>query len=222
MMAEDPCYASLNDEILSTYRVEAYGHHDAITGICSVDFIMPHYMPSSIYTMNFVRMQDQALNQQGVYFTNPGHGLREEETITDEVPQQIELVTNNPDIELPELDLNDIRIVAEPTNSDTPNGETVVSVTFNVRDNISGYKLASLNLRDPQGIDHQYYAYNDDTYSLFPTDDPTQWRPVSRSIILPVGSAPGTWGLSEMTIYDRAGNFKGYDFTELVHFDVEE
>jgi len=37
-----------------------------------------------------------------------------------------------------------------------------------------------------------------------------------------VGSIPGIWGLSEMTIFDRAGNFNMYDFTEIVHFDVAE
>jgi hypothetical protein len=109
-----------------------------------------------------------------------------------------------------------------PTNTEAPNGETIVTVTFRVRDNISGYRIASLNLRDPQGINHQFWAYNDDTYTLFPTDDVTEWHTYTRNIVLPVGSAPGTWGMSEMTIYDRAGNFKGYDFTEIVHFDVVE
>jgi len=40
-------------------------------------------------------------------------------------------------------------------------------------------------------------------------------------VLLPAGSAPGTWGLADMTIYDRAGNLKRHDFTEIVHFDGE-
>ena len=223
MMAEhSPCYASMNDEILSTYRVEEYGNYDDTSEICSVDFIMPHYMPSSNYSMNFISMYDLALNQRGTYFTNTDGGLREEDINLDEAPRQIELVTNNQDIEQPELDLNDIQISAVPTNPDAPNGETIVTVTFKVRDNNSGYNVASLSLRDPQGINHQFWAYNDDTWTLFPTDDVTEWHTYTRNIVLPVGSAPGTWGMSEMTIYDRAGNFKGYDFTEIIHFDVVE
>ena len=222
MRENGPCYASMNDEILSTYRVEEYGSYDDVSETCSVDFVMPHYMPSSNYTMNYITMYDLALNQRGTYFTNNDGGLRDEDINLDELPQQINLVTNNQDLEQPELDLNDIQIVAVPTNTETPNGETIVTVTFRVRDNISGYRIASLNLRDPQGVNHQFWAYNDDTYTLFPTDDVTQWHTYTRNIVLPVGSAPGTWGMSEMTIYDRAGNFKGYDFTEIVHFDVVE
>jgi hypothetical protein len=223
MMRENsPCYASMNDEILSTYRVEEYGGYDDASEICSVDFIMPHYMPSSNYSMNYIKMKDEALNSRGTYFTRTTGGLREEDTNLDELPQEIELITNNQDIEQPELDLNDIQIVAVPTNPDAPNGETIVTVTFKVRDNNSGYNVASLSLRDPQGINHQFWAYNDDTWTLFSTDDVTEWHTYTRNIVLPVGSAPGTWGMSEMTIHDRAGNFKGYDFTEIVHFDVAE
>jgi len=220
MRENSPCYASMNDEILSTYRVEEYGHYDESKAMCSIDFIMPHYMPSSTYTMNYITMYDLALNQRGTYFTHSGGGIRSEDINIDEAPQQIELTTNNQDFEQPELDLNAIQISAEPTNPDAPNGETIVTVTFKVRDNNSGYNIASLSLRDPQGINHQLWVYNDDTYTLFPTDDATQWHTYTRHIVLPVGSAPGTWGMSEITIYDRAGNFKGYDFTEIVHFDV--
>ena len=222
MSENSPCYASINDEILSTYRVEGYGSYDEFNETCSVDFLMPHYMPSSNYSLNYIKMFDLALNQRGTYFTNSSGGLRDEDINLDEFPQQIELVTDNQDIIHPELDLNDIQIVATPTNPDAPNGETIVTVTFHVRDNISGYNIASLILRDPQGIEHQYWVYNDETWSVFPRGDVTQWTTYTRNIVLPVGSAPGTWGVSEITIYDRAGNFKGYDFTEIVHFDVIE
>ena len=222
MNENSPCYASMNDEILSTYRVEGYGSYNELDETCTVDFIMPDYMPSSIYSLNYIKMFDLALNQRGTYFTNSSGGLRNEDINLDEFPQQIELVTGNQDIIHPELDLNDIQIVATPTNPDAPNGETIVSVTFHVRDNISGYNIASLILRDPQGIEHQYWVYNDETWSVFPKGDVTQWTTYTRNIVLPVGSAPGTWGVSEITIYDRAGNFKGYDFTEIIHFDVIE
>ena len=220
MRERSPCYARLNDEFLGTYSVQEYGEYDSANNLCLVDFIMPHYMPSSVYAMNSIEMIDLARNYRRVYFTGPGHGLRPEDSIVDEAPQQIELVTDNPDLEPPELDVNDIQISAEPTYPEAPNGETLVTISFRVRDNLSGYNLAPLLLRDPQGIEHEYVAYNDHTWSWFPEGDPTQWTTYTRTVLLPPGSAPGIWGLAEMTIEDRARNFKRYDFTEIIHFDV--
>ena len=221
MREREPCYAKLNDEFLETYSVEEYGEYDLARNLCLVDFIMPHYMPSSVYTMNSIEMIDRARNYHRVYFTGPGHGLRPEDIIVDEAPQQIELVTNNPDLDPPELDINDIEISAEPTYPDAPNGETLVTITFRVRDNISGYNIAQVMLRDPQGIEHFYgYHYDEDRDLLFPEGDPTQWTTYTRTVLLPPGSAPGIWGLAQMTIEDRAGNFKRHDFTEIIHFDV--
>ena len=220
MADRQACYASINDHIPDTYRVEQYGDYDSTTNKCHIQFVMPHYMPSSIYDMNYILMQDKALNKQGVYFTQSSGSPSEEDVVVDETPQSIELVTNNPDTEAPTLDLNDIQVTATPVNPEAPNGETEVTITFKVRDNISGYNIASLQLRDPQGVEHQHWAYNDGTWTVFPTSDPTQWKTYERTILLPAGSAPGTWGVSEMTIYDRAGNFKRNDFTEIVHFDV--
>ena len=222
MKADQACFATLNDELPTTYSVEKHGNYDAASKECQVDFVMPDYMPTSTYKMNYVRMEDEALNLRGVYFTDPGHALRDEQEVRDEQPQSIALVTSNPDTSRPELDVNDIRIDAVPSNPAAPNGETKVTITFKVRDDISGYNIANLNLRDPQGTTHNFWAYNKGTHSLYPQEDPTQWQTYSRTIVLPAGSAPGTWGLSQMTIHDRAGNFRGYDFTEIVHFDVAD
>ena len=182
--------------------------------------IDPLSIQCSVYRMNYISMIDEALNRQGVYFTHPGHGLRPENSVVDETPQQIELVTDNPDLEPPELDVNGIRISAEPTYPEAPNGETLVTITFRVRDNISGYEITSMRLRDPQGISHQGYHYHAGRSRLFPEGDPTDWTTHTRTVLLPPGSAPGTWGLVEMTIRDRAGNFQRYNFTEIIHFDV--
>ncbi len=220
MRGQEPCYASLNDDFLQTYRYDAWGWYDSASRLCQVDFIMPHYMPSSTYRMNYISMIDEALNVKGVYFTHPGSLLHPEESVVDETPQQIELITNNPDLEPPELDINDIQISAKPTYPEAPNGETLVTITFRVRDNISGYKIASVELRDPQGIEHEGRHYHAGRSRLFPEGDPTHWTTHTRTVLLPPGSAPGTWGLAEMTIEDRAGNFQRYDFTEIIYFDV--
>ena len=48
------------------------------------------------------------------------------------------------------------------------------------------------------------------------------YRTYYQTIILPVGSPPGTWGLAEMTLQDKARNFSRFDFTEIVRFEVTE
>ena len=57
--------------------------------------------------------------------------------------------------------------------------------------------------------------------SWFPSGDPSQWSDEIWTVLLPVGSAPGIWGVAEITVWDRADNVKHHDFTEIVHFDVE-
>ena len=97
------CLASINDEIINTYRLDKYGMYNSERKICSVDFIMPHYVPSSVYTLNRIRMMDFASNAFGVYFRHPKHGhpkhgLRPEQSFVDEDGPQIELITKNGDI----------------------------------------------------------------------------------------------------------------------------
>ena len=219
------CHASLNDENADTYRFGEYGHYDPDRSICKVTFVMPHYMPSSVYTMNYIVMRDRALNTAGVYFGDPGHGLRQEQSIVDETAQQIELITNNEDLEPPELDLNNISIQAQPTRPEDPNGETLVTLNYRVRDNISGVTIGYIRLRDPQGIEHFFYMAPKDGYFYgsrwFPSGDPSQWSDETWTVLLPVGSAPGIWGVAEIAVKDRANNVKHYNFTEIVHFDVE-
>jgi len=215
------CHANINDELLETYRFHAQGDYDSRSRRCEVLFLMPHYMPSSVYTMSYIRMKDVAFNVSGTYFRHPGHGLREEDTVVDEAGPQVELVTNNPDTKAPEVDLNAIEINAEPTNPDAPNGETLVTLTFRIRDDIAGFTHGYLNLRDPQGIEHGFWVYTPNRFSLFPSGDPSQWTTYTWTVVLPEGSAPGTWGLANMAVQDRAQNFRRYDFTEIIHFDVE-
>ena len=215
-----PCYARLNDEHPDTYRFDEHGHYGPEENICRVNWVMPHYMPSSVYTLNYVRMRDRARNISRVYFGHPGHRLRPVDSIVDEDGPQIELVTDNPDTEPPELDVENISIHAEPTKPDNPDGETLVTLRYRVRDNLSGARDTAIYLRDPQGIDHFFWDTAPDRSQLFPSGDPSQWADRTFTVLLPAGSAPGTWGLAEMNVRDRAGNFKAYDFTEIIHFDV--
>jgi hypothetical protein len=56
---------------------------------------------------------------------------------------------------------------------------------------------------------------------VFPRDDPRAWKGYSAVYVLPPGSAPGIWGVSDMALFDRAHNFVHHDFTEVIHFEVE-
>ena len=214
------CYAVLNDDNPDSYRFEQYGGYDAATRSCRVEFIMPHYMPSSVYRVDYIWMRDLARNFQGVYFQTPGHALNSQGSIVDEAAQEIQLTSLNPDLVPPELDTSDIRIDAESRQPENPNGETLVELDFRVRDNISGFDLGSLILRDPQGIEHLFFVYAPDRSKWFPENDPSEWTTHTWTVTLPAGSAPGTWGLTEMTLWDRAENFQRHDFTEIIHFDV--
>ena len=207
-----PCHASINDEILSTYALGQYGAFEPAGNLCRVDFLMPDYMPSSTYSLDDVRMVDRASNWGGTTFTSePG----------DEEPRRIRLRTANPDTEPPELDLNRMSIDAAPTNPEQPNGETIVRFSFRVRDNISGYMDGAIVLRDPQGISHYVYVRYADRDLVFPREDPTRWEELTVVHVLPPGSAPGTWGVANVRLADRAQNSVHHDFTEVIHFTVD-
>ena len=212
MRESRPCHASVNDEVLSTYALGQYGRFESDGNLCRARFLMPDYMPSSTYSLNDIRMVDRAGNWGGAWFTSePG----------DEDPQRIRVRTANPDTEPPELDLNRMSIDAEPTNPEQPNGETIVRFTFRVRDNISGYMSGAVVFLDPQGIEHFVYVRYADRHLLFPRGDPTRWEELTVVHVLPPGSAPGTWGVSNLRLADRAQNFVHHDFTEVIHFTVE-
>ncbi len=206
------CYASMNDELQETYRLQEYGDYDPVTETCEVLFFMPDYMPSSVYSLDFISMRDVARKQGYVeFYDSPG----------EEAPQRIRVTTTNPDTDAPHLDLNTIRVSALPTNPEAPTGETVVTLEIDVKDDISGFTHGGFYLRDPQGIDHHYWFHGENRGDLFPSGDPSVWTAGTVTVLLPAGSAPGTWGVSELKLVDRAHNFRVYDFTEIMHFEIE-
>ena len=207
-----------------SYRMGASYRSDPQESFCRAWRIVPHYMPSGVYTVVSIDMMDLAGNTAGFEFRHPSNDP-ESELFVDEAGPQIEMVTDNPDYEPPELDLNNISIEAQPTRPDDPNGETLVTLKYRVRDNISGVTNANIYLRDPQGVEHHFYMNPKDGYlygsTWFPSGDPSLWSDETWTVLLPAGSAPGIWGVAEIAVWDRADNFKHYDFTEIIHFDVE-
>ena len=218
-------YAQLNDANDETYsrRSEDRGNYDPQTGVASVELKIPDYFPGGTYKLNYISMEDIALNDRGVYFTDPGSVLREEQVVIDEEPATIDVQTTNPDDTPPVLDLNQITIQAEPTNPEAPNGETQVDITFRVKDNISGYKSADMYLRDPNGVMHPFRHYDPkDYYKVYFTRDPAVYETYYQTIVLPVGSIPGTWGLAQMEVFDKAYNVLRANFTEIIRFEVQD
>ena len=212
--------AKVNDEDPQTYSLGAYGYGgndnpQKPDEVCAYINI-PDYYPTGTYAVNYIRMMDVAGNYGYVYFTGNS------DKRIDELPATIKIQTENPDNVPPVLDLNRITIKAEPTQPKSPNGETRIDITFRIKDNISGYKRTSMYLEDPQGIRHYFNHSSPSYHKIYFFGDPTVFETYHKTIILPIGSVPGIWGLAHMTIDDKAGNSLQVDFTEIVRFEVEE
>ena len=147
-------------------------------------------MPGGIYSLSVIRNIDAAGNDKQLIFRS--------DYAPDELPWDasdaepaaiIEFVSDNPDLLPPEIDLNDLSVSAVPTDPQAPNGETVVEFTFRVRDDISGYALGYFNLRDPQGINHGYYHYQERRGNFYPLPGELDWQEYTATVVLPAGSA---------------------------------
>jgi len=211
-------YAELYDANAETYsrRLTDWGEYKQVVGDiweATTKLEIPDYFPNSTYKITRIVMKDLAQNRRRVYFTEGGD---------DELPASIEIQTTNPDTQPPVLDLNRITINAEPTNPEAPNGETRVDISFRIKDNISGHRITYMSLRNPQGVMFDFDYYDPDFYEIYFSRDPTVYETYHKTIILPVGSAPGIWGLAGMTIRDKAHNILRTDFTEIVRFEVND
>ena len=204
-------YAVINDASTETYSRQAEGKYDPQTQSATAEVHISDYSPSGPYKVNRIFMVDVALNMSMVDFTDSEN---------DEPPATIEVQTTNPDTLLPVLDVNRITVEASPTHPEAPNGETRVDIIFRVKDNISGYAMTNMHLRNPQGTTFFFRHYDKDFWDVYFSRDPTVDQTYYKTTILPAGSAPGLWGLAEMTVFDKAGNTLRADFTEIVRFEV--
>ena len=204
-------YAVIGDAGTERYLWQSQGKYDPKTQSATAAVHIPDYAPSGTYKVKYIFMFDFALNQSMVKFTDSEN---------DEPPVTIEVQTTNPDSLPPVLDVNRITIEASPTHIEAPDGETQVDITFRAKDNISGYAHANMYLRDPQGNIFHFQHSDKEWDRLYSSRDTTVYETYHKTIILPVGSPPGVWGLAEMSVRDKAGNRQRYDFTEIVRFEV--
>lgn len=202
----------------------------------TVHFPIPEYYPTGMYSVVYSYAEDVAENSSQCFyvedqsaFANNDFDIFEDDRI------YFEVTTANPDYLAPEMDLNNMTIEATPTNPEAPNGETLVELEVTIRDISdysgleSGIRRIFYTLKNPQGQEFNYSAdnqLNDLAFNFIHLLEspitPGAWTTFNLSTLLPVGSAPGTWGLSSMQLVDRANNIKNYSFVEIVQFDLLE
>jgi len=197
----------------SSRSITTYGSYDAATNTCTTRTPLSIHRSSGTYSVTHLSIRDAAGNKTNVYFTGEGD---------DEPPRSITIRSVDPDTLPPLLDVGRIRIASEPTNPVRPDGETRVTIEYYARDDKSGLGQVSLQLRDPQGVEHHHYHYHENFHGDEFKGDPSAWRRYEVEIVLPVGSPPGTWGLSSMGLEDKAGNGEGFDLTETLQFELLE
>ncbi|MEN8702592.1 MAG: T9SS type A sorting domain-containing protein [Polaribacter sp.] len=228
-----------NPEQAETYYKEAETYtkniNDTIKKLEGYFFIKDFY-PSGYYAVTSMYTGDEAGNSSSVNFSNNPDNAGFVNNINSfaALKDSVYVETKYPDIVKPEIDLNNISVVAEPTNPQAPNGETRVDINFNARDlsDFPGYEAGvykvDLTLRDPQGKKFSYQTGNStmnhpelDIWDFEPVLD-NKWRNYRFDLVLPQGSAAGVWGISDIVIVDKVGNTKSYNFEEYVRFDIIE
>ncbi len=211
------CYCEITNKTYNGYRRDYYGSVDNETGLCTVSIPFTEYYQSGVYEIGYLSVTDYAGNSSGYTFGEGEDAYEPATTFTYE--------SELSDYAAPELDISGITITATPTNPEVPDGETLVEIDYYVKDNVSGLGTVSYELTDPLGNSYMEYHYHENFYELYFNGDPTVWTKYHISVVLPKGSAPGTWCLSKLYLSDKAGNDKTYTFEasdEQVHFVTED
>ncbi len=221
---------------------------DGATHVCEVRWRILRYTPSGTFGPGYISTGDRANNFEDYPFAFDHPTFESPQTVDiynaleDVIKPFLNIdscLTDNPEEEC-------IRVTAEPVRPDNPDGETIVRISYwayevQPVDTASGVMLVTITLRNPQGQDFFWYHGDGSTgvagrspdqsarYFSCPAlileevgaCDATTPIKYEFEVRLPVGSAPGTWGLTEMTVRDLAGNRKMIQFTEVLRFDLQ-
>ena len=213
MRAWSPVYANLISlDHSDRYAVGQYGSFNRETKEAHVRVALTQFFRGGRYGVSFLKMEDRASNIETQYFSdNPQH----------EPIKYTNIITSQPDSEKPILDTNRITIETSPINPIAPDGSTRINIEFYAKDDKSGVGHVYYKLLDPLGKVHFAYYIHSNFYTQFFVGDPTVYRRYLIQTTLPRGSAPGTWGLMELSLRDKALNRSTYNFTEIMHFKVK-
>lgn len=204
-------YSAINRDG-AAHSTEGYGKYNPKNKTATIDLLISEFQPSGYYWLVSAMFSDSARNVKFIYFT---------ESPNDQPIQKVYVETSNPDNIAPEVDLNRITVYAEPTHPNEPDGETLVTINYYARDNKSGLGLVSYILKDPQGLTHFNYHYHRNFYTKYFAGNPTLWERYTINCVLPKGSAPGIWGLAELSLVDKVQNGKTYNFVETLIFEPD-
>ena len=188
---------------------------DQSTGHAIVRLTIPDFLPSGTYAVTEISITDLAGNTM-LEASTYGGLANEDNTIQIETP--------NPDTKGPSLDTNNIQVSATPSIPEAPNGETFVTINLRIKDDISGFKIGSIQLLDPLGNIHHFWVYPTPSWNTtyYQLGDPTEEKEFNFTLTLPKGSAPGIWGIYDISLTDFALNKSVYNFAEIIHFVVDD
>ena len=205
-----PHYRGFGDNLVRAGIVR----HEGDIWTLKSNFYIPHYMPGGVHELKRLYFQDKK-NRKSVWLPD----------IDDQI-QKVTIETKHPDTTTPTLDVNRITVDAEPVNPANPNGETLVTVAYYVKDDISGFEEGHIAIRDPLGGERRYNIWGPYNYyrtsDIYFQGDPNVYRKYTSSIHLPEGSFPGIWGVIGISVTDKARNNIYHDFTEITRFEVIE
>lgn len=196
----------------STRSLQSQGTFDEASGRFVVEWHITDQHPAGTYELAFLSMTDAAGNRGTANLVGDARAGR--------VPS-VTLRTSDPDLDAPQLDLDALEVSARPLRPNAPDGATRVKIVYVARDDKSGLGTVSYKLRDPRGVEHFAYHYHENFYTSTFVGDPQAWKTYEIEVLLPAGSAPGTWGISSMVTADKVGHTRYHDFVEILHFEVD-
>lgn len=232
---------TVNAEMIRLEGEQSDGAHYECQGRWQIS----RFFPAGSYGARLIGLGDRGLNDGGQIFAFD-HPVYEEPDlfyIEPATPDLVAPVLETGVCQTDDLDEFCLRILAEPVQPSNPDGETFVSIYYwawedQPLENASGLCTASFYLRDPQGKEFGFshtgdprrsptcagrVAFTCPAQALEENPDCNATTPVQYvfQTVLPQGSAPGIWGLTQISIDDHIGNISQWQFTETLRFDVD-
>ncbi|MEZ9368136.1 hypothetical protein AB4140_04835 [Shewanella sp. 10N.286.51.B2] len=218
------------------------------THLCEINWLVTRFIAPGEYSPAYVNMKDSAFNhgRADFSFDHPTYESPVSLWLGGSTPDVEAPIVDAQACATDDLEERCLRIVGEPLNPENPNGETRVRIYYWAYEDqplshASGLAISGIRLRNPQGQEFhywhgdsssglagytpnknaRYFTCHEHAQETMEECDATTPIQYIFETILPVGSAPGTWGLTELNVEDFAGNKNNYGFTENLRFEVD-